>query len=234
MSGDEKPNTHHDECGALVDENCQRLSVRPGGLRVIRVGYGKGVASSIQGTGAQKWRATCLSGCSRSSATTSARSAPCRRRQRYRDVRSSCWDSRAPRRRRRTRFPTPGAGRRYRSPDPEPERWRRLATSRTGRSAADVFCCSRPCSGCIRSWRSCSLVGCQGPRLVGAEHIDHIVDASGIARYHVVIAGESPIDAAKVPPVKERTETLDRDWAEEPAFAGAPMTAAPTTRTSAA
>ena len=44
----------------------------------------------------------------------------------------------------------------------------------------------------------------------------------------IVIAGESPIDAAKVPPVKERTETLDRDWAEEPAFSGAPMTAAPT------
>lgn len=38
----------------------------------------------------------------------------------------------------------------------------------------------------------------------------------------IVIAGESPIDVAKVPPVKERTEALDRDWAEEPAFAGAP------------
>lgn len=36
----------------------------------------------------------------------------------------------------------------------------------------------------------------------------------------IVIAGESPIDIAKVPPVKERTETLDRDWAEESAFAG--------------
>lgn len=38
----------------------------------------------------------------------------------------------------------------------------------------------------------------------------------------IVIAGESPIDVAKVPPVKERTEALDRDWAEEPAFSGAP------------
>ncbi len=37
----------------------------------------------------------------------------------------------------------------------------------------------------------------------------------------IVIAGESSIDVAKVPPVKERTEVLDRDWAEEPAFAGA-------------
>jgi nitrate reductase delta subunit len=49
----------------------------------------------------------------------------------------------------------------------------------------------------------------------------------------IVIAGESPIDAAKVPPAKERTESLDRDWAEEPAFTGAPMTAAPAARTSA-
>lgn len=48
----------------------------------------------------------------------------------------------------------------------------------------------------------------------------------------IVIAGERPIDAAKVPPVKEKPESLDRDWAEEPAFAGAPMTT-PTTKTPA-
>jgi nitrate reductase delta subunit len=48
----------------------------------------------------------------------------------------------------------------------------------------------------------------------------------------IVIAGESPIDAAKIPPAQERTETLDRDWAEEPAFAGAPMSASPSARTS--
>ena len=41
----------------------------------------------------------------------------------------------------------------------------------------------------------------------------------------IVIAGESPIDVTKVPPVKERTEVLDRDWAEEPAFSGAPGSA---------
>lgn len=41
----------------------------------------------------------------------------------------------------------------------------------------------------------------------------------------IVVAGESPIDVAKVPPVKERIEVLDRDWAEEPAFAGAPGSA---------
>jgi nitrate reductase molybdenum cofactor assembly chaperone NarJ/NarW len=38
----------------------------------------------------------------------------------------------------------------------------------------------------------------------------------------IVIAGEKPIDAAKVPPVQERIEALDRDWIEEPAFAAAP------------
>jgi nitrate reductase delta subunit len=41
----------------------------------------------------------------------------------------------------------------------------------------------------------------------------------------IVIAGENPIDVAKVPPAKERTDALDRDWAEEPAFAGAPGSA---------
>lgn len=41
----------------------------------------------------------------------------------------------------------------------------------------------------------------------------------------LVIAGESPIDAAKVPPIKERVEALERDWAEEPAFAAAPASA---------
>ena len=37
----------------------------------------------------------------------------------------------------------------------------------------------------------------------------------------LVIAGDKPIDVAKVPPVRERAEALDRDWAEKPAFADA-------------
>ncbi|HXW22997.1 MAG TPA: nitrate reductase molybdenum cofactor assembly chaperone [Rhodomicrobium sp.] len=49
----------------------------------------------------------------------------------------------------------------------------------------------------------------------------------------IVIAGEKPIDVAKVPPVRERIEALDRDWIEEPAFAGAPL-AAPSAGKSAA
>jgi nitrate reductase delta subunit len=50
----------------------------------------------------------------------------------------------------------------------------------------------------------------------------------------IVIAGESPIDVAKVPPITERTDALDRDWAEEPAFAGAPAAAIPPAGTPAA
>jgi nitrate reductase delta subunit len=34
----------------------------------------------------------------------------------------------------------------------------------------------------------------------------------------LVIAGEDPIDVATVPGVTERTENLDRDWFEQPAF----------------
>lgn len=37
----------------------------------------------------------------------------------------------------------------------------------------------------------------------------------------LVMAGEQPIDSAKIPPVRERTEALDHDWAEQPAFADA-------------
>jgi nitrate reductase delta subunit len=40
----------------------------------------------------------------------------------------------------------------------------------------------------------------------------------------IVIAGESRIDAGKVPVVKERADTLDRDWVEQPAFATATTT----------
>ncbi|MBS0224240.1 MAG: nitrate reductase molybdenum cofactor assembly chaperone [Proteobacteria bacterium] len=35
----------------------------------------------------------------------------------------------------------------------------------------------------------------------------------------LVIAGEKPVDAATVSPVKDRSEALDRDWFEQPAFA---------------
>ena len=35
----------------------------------------------------------------------------------------------------------------------------------------------------------------------------------------IVIAGDKPVDAAAVPPARERNEALDRDWFEQPAFA---------------
>jgi len=41
----------------------------------------------------------------------------------------------------------------------------------------------------------------------------------------LAIAGENVVDAASVPPIRERPENLDRDWFEEPAFAGAPTAA---------
>jgi nitrate reductase molybdenum cofactor assembly chaperone NarJ/NarW len=43
----------------------------------------------------------------------------------------------------------------------------------------------------------------------------------------LVIAGEAPLDAAAVSKVREQTENLDRDWFEQPAFGGEPLT--PTT-----
>jgi nitrate reductase delta subunit len=43
----------------------------------------------------------------------------------------------------------------------------------------------------------------------------------------LVIAGEQPVDAAKVPPAKERPDSIDREWREEPAFGGAPSMVPP-------
>ncbi|MGA7997824.1 MAG: nitrate reductase molybdenum cofactor assembly chaperone [Bradyrhizobium sp.] len=37
----------------------------------------------------------------------------------------------------------------------------------------------------------------------------------------LVIAGEKPVDAAGVKPVREQPEALDNDWVEQPAFAAA-------------
>lgn len=43
----------------------------------------------------------------------------------------------------------------------------------------------------------------------------------------LVIAGEEIVDAVAVAPARERPETLDRDWFEEPAFARAPIAPSP-------
>jgi nitrate reductase delta subunit len=46
----------------------------------------------------------------------------------------------------------------------------------------------------------------------------------------LVIAGEKPVDVTDVKPAREEPETLDRDWVEQPAFAGAPDISTPATR----
>ncbi|MGB3486560.1 MAG: nitrate reductase molybdenum cofactor assembly chaperone [Xanthobacteraceae bacterium] len=50
----------------------------------------------------------------------------------------------------------------------------------------------------------------------------------------LVIAGESPIEVDKVPPVEERMEALDREWAEQPAFGGVHASTDPATGAPAA
>ena len=68
--------------------------------------------------------------------------------------------------------------------------------------------------------------------LVDCAHILATIGRSLVARRSryaavlqalLVIAGERPIEVDKVPPVWERMETLDREWAEQPAFGGAPL-----------
>jgi nitrate reductase delta subunit len=70
--------------------------------------------------------------------------------------------------------------------------------------------------------------------LVDCAHILKVIARALIARQSsyaavlqalLVIAGEQPVDAAKVPPAKERLEDLDRTWREEPAFSGDPQAA---------
>jgi nitrate reductase molybdenum cofactor assembly chaperone NarJ/NarW len=70
--------------------------------------------------------------------------------------------------------------------------------------------------------------------LVDCAHILTTIARSLIARRSryaavlqalLVIADETPVDAAKVPPVRQRNEELDRDWVEQPAFAGRPVSA---------
>jgi nitrate reductase delta subunit len=46
---------------------------------------------------------------------------------------------------------------------------------------------------------------------------------AGVLQALVVIAGEEAVDAASIPKVRNSREDPDRDWVEEPAFAGAPL-----------
>lgn len=70
-------------------------------------------------------------------------------------------------------------------------------------------------------------------RTIGRSLVARRSRYAAILQALIVIAGESPIDAAKVPPVNERVEALDRDWAEEPAFSGVAATSASSAETPA-
>jgi nitrate reductase delta subunit len=94
----------------------------------------------------------------------------------------------------------------------------------------------------VLEYLSCRDVAEARDMLADCAHILQVIARALIARQSsyaavlqalLVIAGEQPVDAAKVPAAKERPEDLDRAWREEPAFAGPPTPVPPTaTRTS--
>lgn len=87
----------------------------------------------------------------------------------------------------------------------------------------------------VLEYLSCRDLAEARAMLADCAHILTIIARSLIARRSLhaavlqallVIAGESPIDAADLPPAKECHDALDRDWTEQPAFADAPTSAA--------
>lgn len=79
----------------------------------------------------------------------------------------------------------------------------------------------------LLEYLSCRNIDEARDMLADCTHILSAIGRSLIARQSpyaavlqalLVIAGESPIEEAKVPPVRERVETLDHDWLEQPAF----------------
>jgi nitrate reductase delta subunit len=87
----------------------------------------------------------------------------------------------------------------------------------------------------ILEYLSCRDMAEARDMLADCAHILKVIARALIARQSsyaavlqalLVIAGEQPVDAARVPPAKERLEDLDRAWREEPAFSGDPLAAA--------
>jgi nitrate reductase delta subunit len=81
----------------------------------------------------------------------------------------------------------------------------------------------------VLEYLSCRDMAEANDLLADCAHILKVIASALIARQSryaavlqalLVIAGEAPVDAAKVPPAKERPETIDKEWREEPAFAG--------------
>jgi len=88
----------------------------------------------------------------------------------------------------------------------------------------------------VLEYLSCRDIAEARAMLADCSHIVTTIGRSLVARRShyaailqalLVIAGERPIDAAKVPTAKEPTEALDRDWFEQPAFADTPSTTRP-------
>jgi nitrate reductase delta subunit len=87
----------------------------------------------------------------------------------------------------------------------------------------------------ILEYLSCRDLAEARDMLADCGHILKVIARALIARQSgyaavlqalLVIAGEQPVDAAKVRPARERLEDLDRAWREEPAFSGDPLAAA--------
>jgi nitrate reductase molybdenum cofactor assembly chaperone NarJ/NarW len=64
-------------------------------------------------------------------------------------------------------------------------------------------------------------------RRIGQSLIARSSNYAAVLQPLLVIAGEDPIDVATVPRVTERSENLDKDWFEQPAFGKEPL-ASPT------
>jgi nitrate reductase delta subunit len=63
-------------------------------------------------------------------------------------------------------------------------------------------------------------------RRIGESLIARGSSYAAVLQALLIIAGEELIDVAAVPRVKERTENLDRDWFEQPAFGAEPPVSA--------
>lgn len=88
----------------------------------------------------------------------------------------------------------------------------------------------------VLEYLSCRDLAEARDMLADCAHILKVISRALIARQSpyaaviqalLVIAGEQPVDASKVPLAKERPDSIDREWREEPAFAGANLASAP-------
>lgn len=85
----------------------------------------------------------------------------------------------------------------------------------------------------VLEYLSCRDIAEAGDVMRDCAHLLRRIDGALIARGSsyaavlqalLVIAGETPLDPAAVPRTVHRDENLDRDWFEQPAFGGEPLT----------